>query len=194
MLMRNLSLWKWVQKDRLWGVSAKTYLMRPYSRPRNENLDDEKQIFNDRFSRVRMYIESAFYVLHQNIQLKWEIDISVIKCVCILHNLIAQYDWDSDSDYINKVEKMQNINLNTRISVQNNRASNRDIQIRNALKQHFVDEQNYCFEWEQCSQFTLFFYDLSFCEKYAFLIFLLSGLYFWNWYFLKVLLWTTHYD
>lgn len=125
----------------------KTYLMRPYPRPRNGILDDEKQLFNDRLSRARKCIENAFGILYQkfrildtSILLNQSTAINVIKCACILHNLIRHFDGDSDTDYNNIMENRQNnINLNAR-AVRNNRANNRAIEIRNAFKQYFIDE------------------------------------------------------
>ncbi|KAJ8910966.1 hypothetical protein NQ315_003659 [Exocentrus adspersus] len=124
----------------------KTYLMRPYPRPRNGVLDEGKQLFNDRLSRARKCIENAFGILYQkfrifdtSILLKQSTAINVIKCACILHNFIRHFDGDSDLDYINNMEhRLNNENINAR-TVRNNRASNKAIDIRNSFKQYFLD-------------------------------------------------------
>lgn len=129
----------------------KTYLMRPYPRPRNGILDNEKQRFNDRLSCARKCIENAFGILYQkfrifdtSILLKEQTAINVIKCACILHNFIRHYDGGRDLDYvciINVLEnKQNNINLNPRMTVRNNRAANTAINIRNSFKQYFAEE------------------------------------------------------
>ena len=125
----------------------KKYLMRPYPRPRNAILQNDKQIFNDRLSRARKCIENAFGILYQkfrifdtNILLKRETAIIVIKCACILHNLIRDFDGNSDLDYVHVVENAAaaatgqgNVNLNVR----NNRASQLATGIRDSFKDYF---------------------------------------------------------
>lgn len=112
--------------------------MKSYPRPR-------KRIFNGRLSRARKYIEYAFGNLNKKFRI---IDTSIqiirdtasgIKRSCILHNFMRQYDGHCYLGCNNIGEKTQNINLNIRTSVRNNRALNRAEKIRNAVKQHFVN-------------------------------------------------------
>lgn len=70
----------------------KTYLLKPYSRQR---LTNEERIFNYRLSRARRCVECAFGILVAKWRcLKTELQIDpdkvdiVVKCVCLLHNLI----------------------------------------------------------------------------------------------------------
>lgn len=72
-------------------------LLRPYS---VRNLDNVKRIYNYRLSRGRKSIECTFGMLTQKFQVllkaiscrKYSTIISIIQCVCILHNYIRRYD------------------------------------------------------------------------------------------------------
>lgn len=72
-------------------------LLRPYS---VRNLDNVKRIYNYRLSRGRKSIECTFGMLTQKFQIllkaiscrKYSTIISIIQCVCILHNYIRRYD------------------------------------------------------------------------------------------------------
>lgn len=77
--------------------------MRPFP---SRNLNYIRENYNKRLSAARKCVECAFGILRA----KWRIlgkDIEVssdkashiIKCVCILHNLIRVKDGDSDLDY-----------------------------------------------------------------------------------------------
>ncbi|XP_026816456.1 protein ALP1-like [Rhopalosiphum maidis] len=70
----------------------KTNLLKPYSRKR---LTIEERIFNYRLSRARRCVECAFGILVAKWRcLKTELQIDpnkidiVVKCVCLLHNII----------------------------------------------------------------------------------------------------------
>ena len=73
-------------------------LMRPYPRSsRNENLPQDKAIFNYRLSRARRIVENAFGILVQRwrlfnrrIQLDEENVVHVIKACCVLHNFLRE--------------------------------------------------------------------------------------------------------
>lgn len=75
----------------------KKYLMRPYS---VRNLDNVKRIFNYRLSRGRKTIECVFGMMSQKFQIllksitcrKYSTIISIIKCICILHNYIRKHE------------------------------------------------------------------------------------------------------
>lgn len=72
-------------------------LLRPYS---VRNLDNVKRIYNYKLSRGRKSIECTFGMLTQKFQVllkaiscrKYSTIISIIQCVCILHNYIRRYD------------------------------------------------------------------------------------------------------
>lgn len=81
----------------------KMYLMRPYAR---RNLTAAKTTFNYRLSRARRCIECAFGILFA----KWRIlaksietnvknAVTIIKCVCLLHNIIRERDGSRDPVY-----------------------------------------------------------------------------------------------
>lgn len=116
--------------------------MRPYPRPKHGLLDNDKQLFNDRLSRARKYIENAFGILYQkfrifdtSIMLKESTAVNAIKCASTLHNFIRDHDSNDDLDYVDVVEQTHEqdntMNSNAR-SVRNNRASNAAIEIRNS--------------------------------------------------------------
>ena len=71
-------------------------LMRPYPRhSKNENLPEDKAIFNYRLSRSRRIVENTFRILaecwrllNRCIQLKEQNVVQVIKACCVLHNFL----------------------------------------------------------------------------------------------------------
>ncbi|MCG8624691.1 MAG: transposase family protein [Proteobacteria bacterium] len=73
-------------------------LMRPYPRrKKNENLPEDKAVFNYRLSRARRIVENAFGIMVQcwrillrRMQLKETTAISVVKACCILHNYLRE--------------------------------------------------------------------------------------------------------
>nr|CAI5829768.1 unnamed protein product [Callosobruchus analis] len=74
----------------------KTYLLKPYSRQR---LGIEERIFNYRLSRARRCVECAFGILVAKWRcLKTELQIApdkvdiIVKCVCLLHNIIIDME------------------------------------------------------------------------------------------------------
>lgn len=79
-----------------------------YRRPRNRNLDTEKQILND---HAFVILHQKFRIFDTSISLKEENAVSVIKCACILHNLIRKLDRNIDQDFANVVGHLDNINL-----------------------------------------------------------------------------------
>ena len=71
-------------------------LMQPFPRRnKNENLPEDKAIFNYRLSRARRIVENTFGILAQHwrllnrrIQMKEQNVIQVIKACCVLHNFL----------------------------------------------------------------------------------------------------------
>jgi len=89
----------------------KSYLLRPYP---SRNLNPIKENFNNRLSAARKCIECVFGIMRA----KWRIlgkDIEVeskratviIKCICILHNLIRTKDGDNDIDYYYVIQNQE---------------------------------------------------------------------------------------
>lgn len=90
----------------------KPYLMRPFP---SRVLNPAREYFNERLSRARKCIECAFGILRA----KWrllgkDIEVSpkkavvIIKCMCLLHNIIREKDGNSDVDYCNIMIDLQN--------------------------------------------------------------------------------------
>ena len=73
-------------------------LMRPYPRwNKNENLPEDKAVFNYHLSRARRIVENAFGILIQRwrillsrMQLRQTTAISVVKACCVLHNYMRE--------------------------------------------------------------------------------------------------------
>lgn len=81
----------------------KSYLLRPYP---SRNLSPIKENFNNRLSEARKCIECVFgimrakwRILGKDIEVDSEKTIVIIKCICILHNLIRTKDVDNDMVY-----------------------------------------------------------------------------------------------
>lgn len=67
--------------------------MRPY--PADDNINNDKEIFNYRLSRARRTVECAFGILVNKWRcLKTELQVypshvdTIVKCVCLLHNIV----------------------------------------------------------------------------------------------------------
>ncbi|XP_054259926.1 uncharacterized protein LOC128984616 [Macrosteles quadrilineatus] len=78
----------------------KPYLLKPYARV---NLTPAKTVFNYRLSRARRCIECAFGILFakwrilgKDIETSVENAAHIIKCACLLHNVVRDRDGDSD--------------------------------------------------------------------------------------------------
>ncbi|CAH1979246.1 unnamed protein product [Acanthoscelides obtectus] len=81
----------------------KSYLMRPYPR---RGLNPKKEYFNKCLSTARKCIECAFGILcakwrflNKDIETLPDKACILIKCACILHNLVRDKDGDSDLHY-----------------------------------------------------------------------------------------------
>jgi len=126
----------------------KHYLLRPFP---SRNLDAIQENFNKRLSAARKCIECAFGI----IRAKWRVlgkDIEVdskraaiiIKCICILHNLIRTKDGDSDLDYFDVTQNLnqdilQNEIPNRNIEGRNPNSSQRAKDVRNKFARYFLE-------------------------------------------------------
>lgn len=121
----------------------KPYLMRPFP---DRNLDPIKENFNKRLSSARKCIECVFGILRA----KWRIlgkdieveppkAIAIIKCACILHNVIRVRDGNSDLDYCKEIIQSSNNagNINN-INVNHGRSTNRAKEVRDIFANYFV--------------------------------------------------------
>lgn len=68
------------------------YLLKPYGR---QQLDPDKEYFNCRLSRARRTVECAFGIIYSKwrilataIQTSVEVADDIVKCICLLHNII----------------------------------------------------------------------------------------------------------
>jgi len=117
-----------------------TYLMRPFPK---QDLNIEKKVFNYRLSRARRCVECAFGILFS----KWrfllnELEISVenskslVKCACLLHNVIIEEEGLQLDDYD---ENMKFAETNDIICQQRaNRGTNLSIDVRNTFMEFFM--------------------------------------------------------
>ena len=135
------------------GYPLKEYLMRPY--PTANNNDHEKEILNYRLSRVRRSIECAFGILVSKWRcLKTELQLdpshidTVVKCVCLLHNIVIDREGISESVLLDINATIQNnVYANsdsdrTNFTRRFNRSSRRAYEIRDAFKQYFLGINN----------------------------------------------------
>jgi hypothetical protein len=127
----------------------KEYLMRPYPR---RVLTPQREHFNKRLSRARKCIECAFGILYA----KWRIlskDIEtfperacvIIKCACLLHNLIRERDGDSDLDHYNVMQQVHVTEENQAMDqelTRRNMSSVRARKVRDLFTNYFCNNPN----------------------------------------------------
>lgn len=84
------------------GYPLKTYLLRPYQR---KNATENQELFNYRLSSVRRVVECAFgiavakwRVLKTEIQCVPDKVESIVKCACILHNIVIDLEGSEEVD------------------------------------------------------------------------------------------------
>lgn len=126
------------------GYPLKEYLMRPYLT--GNNNDHETEIFNYRPSRVRRSIECAFGILVSKWRcLKTELQLhpshvdTVVKCVCLLHNIVIDTEGISESVLSDTNATHENNDSDQANSTRRfNRSSRRAYEIRDAFKQYFL--------------------------------------------------------
>ncbi|KAI5706924.1 hypothetical protein M8J75_012631 [Diaphorina citri] len=83
------------------GYPLKPYLLRPYNR---QNASPDEETFNKKLSSVRRVVECAFgilvakwRVLKTEIQCTPENVETMVKCMCILHNIIIDKDGPAET-------------------------------------------------------------------------------------------------
>lgn len=122
----------------------KCYLMRPFP---NRNLDPIKENFNKRLSSARKCIECAFGILRakwrilgKDIEVEPEKAIAIIKCACILHNVVRTRDGDTDLDYCNTII-INHDNITEQVDAYTNygRTTNQAKEIRETFAQYFLE-------------------------------------------------------
>uniref|UniRef100_A0A0K8UY09 Putative nuclease HARBI1 n=1 Tax=Bactrocera latifrons TaxID=174628 RepID=A0A0K8UY09_BACLA len=113
-------------------------LLKPYSRKR---LDADKEYFNARLSRARRTVECAFGIIYS----KWKIlatsiqtaptlaDV-IIKCICLLHNVIIDREGIEHHLTQNWTLMPRNIVTNQTVAGQQNQTAEN---IRNVFKLYF---------------------------------------------------------
>lgn len=108
------------------------YLLKPFNR---RQLDVEKEYFNMRLSRARRVVECAFGIINAKFRILWKpIETSphladkIIKCICILHNIII------DKEGVNIDEEEIRQWENSHHQRQNNRPTDNAIFLRNTFK------------------------------------------------------------
>ena len=120
----------------------KTYLMRPYPQ---RNLSPQEDLFNKRLTNARQTVECAFGILTS----KWRLLLkaievnpdradNIIKCVCLLHNIIIDKEGALSID----TPPRQNENRNSFMTAGENRSATRAHNIRDALKNYFSQAIN----------------------------------------------------
>lgn len=122
----------------------KPYLLRPYSR---KDLGENEEIFNYRLSRARRVVECAFGILSS----KWRVLLKqlevrpekvdkIIKCICLLHNIIIDKEGLQDNTATLTLQRdMAPVGeIRTQRARRNNRASRRAYEIREEFKTYFT--------------------------------------------------------
>lgn len=127
----------------------KTFLMRPFP---SRNLNAFRENYNKRLSAARKCIECAFGILRakwrilgKDIEVSSDKAVHIIKCACILHNVVREKDGDSDLDYCQEMlySNAQENQINNLHEPGNHggarRGSTRAQEIRNEFANFFLD-------------------------------------------------------
>jgi len=121
----------------------KTYLMRPYPQ---KNLGPEEEIFNKRLTNARQVVECAFGILSSKWRLLLKaIEINpdradgIIKCICLLHNIII--DKEGIHDLSTEIRRPLNENRNRFMTAGENRSASRARYVRETLKNYFYQNR-----------------------------------------------------
>lgn len=126
------------------GYPLKSYLMKPYSK---RNLSREEEIFNYRLSRCRRTVECSFGIMAA----KWrllnkpiecypdKVDL-IVKCICLLHNIIIDREDTYQSDILQSELFNSQSNQNLKKTRVNNRSTNMAYDVRETFKVYFNSE------------------------------------------------------
>ena len=123
--------------------------MRPFP---SRNLNAIRENYNKRLSAARKCIECAFGILRakwrllgKDIEVSSDKAVHIIKCACILHNVVREKDGDSDLDYCQEMlhSQTQENQLNNQHERGNHggarRGSTRAQEIRDEFANFFLD-------------------------------------------------------
>lgn len=119
------------------------FLMRPFPR---RQLSHEHESFNRRLSRARRCVECAFgilvarwRILTKAIETNPSVAEIIIKCVCLLHNILIDCEGNHDYD-VNNHEQIRICDMvNQSTSRANNRASRQAYELRDTLKTYLLN-------------------------------------------------------
>lgn len=126
------------------GYPLKTYLLKPYHR---NGASETEEHFNNKLSSVRRVIECAFGIVVAKWRvLKTEIQCSpdkvdiIVKCVCLLHNIVIDKEGSAQVDnYIAECTTCDVVNNERHADLRrNNRATHLAISIRDSFKNYFT--------------------------------------------------------
>ena len=117
----------------------KPYLMRPYPL---RNLTREQETFNKRLSHARQVVECAFGIISN----KWRILMkaievtperaeNIVKCICLLHNIILDKEGMSEISG----NSTESGNCHNRFVRGANRSSTRATDVREKFKAYFAN-------------------------------------------------------
>ncbi|CAH1997224.1 unnamed protein product [Acanthoscelides obtectus] len=124
------------------GFPLKTYLLRPYPL---RGLTTEQENYNKRLSGARQVVECAFGIISHKwrillkaIEIKPERAEHIVKCICLLHNIVINKE--GPSDMIPGTSPLS-LHWNTSHSSFSGRATNRgshsSMQVRETFKMFF---------------------------------------------------------
>lgn len=112
-------------------------LLKPY---KGRNLTAEQEYFNMRLSRARRVVECAFGIINAKFRLLWKpIETSpvladkIIKCICVLHNLIVDMEGINNEE-IEHIPSAPSPPQNERRA--NNRSTNSAFFVRDVFKSY----------------------------------------------------------
>lgn len=125
----------------------KPYLLRPFPRT---HLGPAENMFNYRLSRARRCVECAFGLLYAKwrviskaIETNVETAISIVKCICVLHNVVRERDGENDPTFkeVSQYYFEEEDNGIERINRRNNRATRRSLHIREVFKDYIMSHR-----------------------------------------------------
>lgn len=126
------------------GYPLKPYLLKPYTR---QSATEDELHFNYRLSSVRRFIECAFgimvakwRILKTEIQCSPENAVTIVKCICLLHNIIIDKEGKADVDSFFQEETQDNTlpcYQQSNDARRYNRSTKEAVKIRDYFKHYF---------------------------------------------------------